>query len=71
MEIKHINSKEAEIEEKEEGGLTLEIAREILGDTELNDEELSKIIQKVKIFCKVAYELYSTKQGNEKLGQAA
>lgn len=52
------------IEEKNEhkGELTLENSRELLNDKTMSDERLEKIINSIKIFCKVAYELYSNEQ---------
>ena len=46
----------------EEEELSLDKAHEILGDTQISDEELNKIIQSVRIFCKIAYELYAEQQ---------
>mgnify|MGYP003387950659 CR=1 FL=1 len=63
-EIENDNNKETK------GELTLEKARELLGKNEndetLSDEKLEKIINSIKVFCKVAYELYSEQQ-NQKL----
>ena len=63
-EIENDNNKETK------GELTLEKARELLGKNEndetLSDEKLEKIINSIKVFCKVAYELYSEEQ-NQKL----
>lgn len=51
------------------GELTLEKARELLGVNEnsepLSDERLEKIINSIKVFCKVAYELYSEEQNQK------
>lgn len=54
---------EKENENKEE--LTLEKARELLGDNDISDEKLEKIINSIKVFCKVAYELYSEEQNQK------
>ena len=54
---------EKENENKEE--LTLEKAREFLGDKDISDEKLEKIINSIKVFCKVAYELYSEEQNQK------
>lgn len=52
-----------ELPENKNEGLTLEKARQLLGDDNtMNDEELNKIIDAVKVFCKVAYELYQSGQ---------
>ncbi|MDP3146525.1 MAG: hypothetical protein Q8T03_05800 [Bacteroidota bacterium] len=63
-EIENDNNKETK------GELTLEKARGLLGTNEnnkpLSDEQLEKIINSIKVFCKVAYELYSEEQ-NQKL----
>jgi len=45
-----------------EQGLTLEIARELLGKNEINDEQLKEIVDAVKVFCKIAYELFAKEQ---------
>ena len=59
-EIENDNNKETK------GELTLEKARELLGKNENNktisDVELEKIINSIKVFCKVSYELYSEEQ---------
>lgn len=63
-EIENNNNKETK------GELTLEKARDLLGTNEndetLSDDKLEKIINSIKVFCKVAYELYSEEQ-NQKL----
>lgn len=50
--------------------LTSEKARELLGTNENNesisDERLEKIINSVKVFCKIAYELYSEEYNDQK-----
>jgi hypothetical protein len=58
------------IEEKNESKeeLTLDNARALLEDKNRSDEQLEKIINSIKIFCKVAYELYSEEQ-EKKEGQ--
>jgi hypothetical protein len=62
-EIENDNNKETK------GELTLEKARELLGTNEnnepLSDEQLEKIINSIKVFCKVAYELYSEEQNQK------
>lgn len=60
--------KEKELSEKEIGNknaLTLEKARELLKDESMSDEKLTKIINSVQVFCKVAYELYSEEQNQK------
>lgn len=56
---------EQESENKNE--LSLEKAKELLNlkDDSISDERLMKIIDSVKIFCKVAYELYSEEQNQK------
>ena len=39
--------------------LSLERAKALLGDKEISDERLTKVLEQVKAFCKVAYQLYS------------
>jgi hypothetical protein len=63
--MKEINLIEDKYENK--GELTLENARELLGDNTISDERLEKIITGIKAFCKVAYELYLNEQ--EKIKQ--
>ena len=62
-EIENDNNKETK------GELTLEKARELLGTNEnnetLSDEKLEKTINIIKVFCKVAYELYSEEQNQK------
>lgn len=62
-EIENDNNKETK------GELTLEKARELLEKNEnnepLSDEQLEKIINSIKVFCKVAYELYSEQQNQK------
>jgi hypothetical protein len=45
--------------------LSLEKARELLDDKNISDEELEKLIKCIKIFCKVAYQLYADKDNNK------
>lgn len=51
--------------------ITLEKARELLGTNENNEsiseERFEKIIKSVKVFCKIAYELYSEEDNNQKV----
>jgi hypothetical protein len=39
--------------------LSLERAKALLGEKEISEERLTKVLEQVKAFCKVAYELYS------------
>jgi hypothetical protein len=52
---------------KDEQGLTLEKARELLGKKEISDEQLLEIVNAVKVFCKIAYELYAKEQEQLKI----
>jgi hypothetical protein len=69
--MKEIELRERENDNNKEtkGELTLEKARELLGTNEnnepLSDEQLEKIINSIKVFCKVAYELYSEEQNQK------
>ena len=54
-----------EIENENKNILTLEKARELLGDNNISDEKLEKIISSIKVFCKVAYEMYSEQQNQK------
>ncbi len=77
--MKEIELREIENENKTETKceLTLEKARGFLTTNEsnemLSDEILEKIINSIKVFCKVSYELYSEEQdqklknGNDKI----
>lgn len=55
----------SEPEKENRNELTLEKARELLNDESISDERLIKIINSIKIFCKVAYELYSEEQNQK------
>lgn len=55
-----------EIGNENKNKLTLEKARELLGNNDMSDEKLEMIISNIKVFCKVAYEMYSEEQ-NQKL----
>lgn len=54
-----------EIENENKNILTLEKARELLGDNVISDEKLEIIISNIKVFCKVAYEMYSEEQSQK------
>jgi hypothetical protein len=61
-----------EIENETENELTLEKARELLGeesDKTISDEKLEQIINSVKVFCKVAYELYAEEQNQKVINE--
>lgn len=64
--MKEIELREGENESQNE--LTLEKARELLGEESnktISDEKLEQIIHSVKVFCKVAYELYAEEQNQK------
>jgi hypothetical protein len=67
--------KEIELSEREnesENELTLEKARELLGEESnktISDEKLEQIINSIKVFCKVAYELYSEEQNQKVINE--
>jgi len=44
---------------KQVNELNLERAKALLGNDEISEERLTKVLEQVKAFCKVAYELYS------------
>jgi hypothetical protein len=63
----------SEIENQTENELTLEKARELLGEESnktMSDEKLEQIIKSVKVFCKVAYELYSEEQNQKVINES-
>jgi hypothetical protein len=39
--------------------LTLERAKALLGENKISEERLKKVLDRIKVFCKVAYQLYS------------
>lgn len=43
--------------------LSLERAKALLGDKEISEERLTNVLERIKAFCKVAYELYSKNEG--------
>ena len=61
-EFNHVNDALDVYNVNDENGLTVEKAREILGDKEISDEKLQEIVNAVKVFCKLSYELYSGQQ---------
>jgi hypothetical protein len=61
-ELNHVNDALDVYNVNDENGLTVEKAREILGDKEISDEKLQEIVNAVKVFCKLSYELYSAQQ---------
>ncbi len=60
--LNHVNDALDVYNVNDENGLTIEKAREILGDKESSDEKLQEIVNAVKVFCKLSYELYSAQQ---------
>lgn len=46
--------------------LSIERIRELLGAKKLSDEAIKKVMNRIKQFCKVAYELYLKKQPPKK-----
>lgn len=58
-------------EEENKNELSLEKVRELLNikDGAISDERLLKVINSVKIFCKVAYELYLEEQNQKSIEQ--
>ena len=74
--MKKIELREIENDYKKEnnGELNLEKAKELLGLNEnsepLSEEQLEKIINSIKVFCKVAYELYSAEQNQKAKNEA-
>lgn len=61
-EFNHVNDALDANNVNDEHGLTVEKAREILGNKEISDEKLQEIVNAVKVFCKLSYELYSAHQ---------
>lgn len=61
--MKELKLIEEKNESKEE--LTLDNVRTLLEDKNSSDEQLEKIINSIKIFCKVSYELYSEEQNKK------
>ena len=43
---------------KQVNELSLERARALLGTKEINDKQLKKMMERIKAFCKVSYQLY-------------
>jgi hypothetical protein len=46
--------------------LNLERAKALLSEKEISEERLTKLLEQVKAFCKVAYQLYSNTNETEK-----
>ena len=61
-EVNHVNDALDVNNVNDENGLTVEKAREILKNKEISDEKLQEIVSAVKVFCKLAYELYGKEQ---------
>lgn len=47
--------------------LNLERAKALLREKEISDERLTKLLEQVKAFCKVAYQLYSKANETEEI----
>ncbi len=45
--------------------LNLERAKALLGEKKIPDEKLLRVLEQVKMFCKVAYQLYAKQGGTE------
>ncbi len=61
-EINHVNDALDVNNVNDENGITVEKARELLTDKTITDEKLQEIVNAVKVFCKLSYELYSVQQ---------
>lgn len=61
-EINHVNDTLDVNNVNDENGLTVEKARELLDNKEISDEKLQEIVNAVKVFCKLSYELYLVQQ---------
>lgn len=46
--------------------LSHERAKALLGEKEISEERLTKVLEQVKAFCKVAYQLYSKTNETDK-----
>jgi hypothetical protein len=45
---------------KQVNELSLERAKALLGNKQVDEQQLKKVLEKIKVFCKVAYQLYLT-----------
>jgi hypothetical protein len=61
-EINHASDTSDVNNVNDENGLTVEKARELLDNKEISDEKLQEIVNAVKVFCKLSYELYLVQQ---------
>lgn len=43
---------------KQVNELSLERAKALLGQTEINEDKLKEVLEQIKAFCKVSYQLY-------------
>ena len=43
---------------KQVNELNLQRAKALLGGEEINEESLKKLLERIKVFCKVSYQLY-------------
>jgi hypothetical protein len=49
--------------------LSLERAKALLGEKEISEERLTKTLERIKAFCKVAYQLYSKTNETNVMGK--
>ncbi len=61
MKVININTKEKNKE------LTLERARELINDYEISDAELKEVIENIKIFCEIVYDIFKKQQLEKQL----
>ncbi|MFI5151460.1 MAG: hypothetical protein ACHQRM_17160 [Bacteroidia bacterium] len=53
------------IKKEEPKEMTLERARELLGDVELTDEELKPLLENIRIFCELVHDIYAGRTGKQ------
>jgi hypothetical protein len=51
------------IKKEEPKEISLERARELLGDIELTDEELKGLVDNIRIFCGLVHDIYKGRNG--------
>jgi hypothetical protein len=51
---------------KQVNELSLERAKALLGNKEIKEEKLKKMLERIKTFCKVAYQLYLKRTNPDK-----
>lgn len=61
MKVININEKEKNKE------LTIERARELINDYEISDSELKDVMENIKIFCEIVYDIYKKQQLEKQL----